>query len=132
MSEAIMETLTPLLTNLVTIIISIIGIVVVGLLNNFKAWIAAKLGTETYNRAREVAIGLYNLLEDEFQGMLNAGAEKRAKMNELLLAQFPTLTQTELDAINKEVCAAIKAELKTTKLLEEFEETSDQPEEVVG
>lgn len=132
MSEAIMETLTPLLTNLVTIIISIIGIVIVGLLNNFKAWIAAKLGTETYNRAREVAIGLYNLLEDEFQGMLNAGAEKRAKMNQLLLAQFPTLTQTELDAINKEVCAAIKAEIKQTQLLEEFKEVSDRPEEVVG
>lgn len=121
MGEALMETLTPLLTNLITIIISIIGIVAVGLLNNFKAWVAAKLGTETYNRAREVAIGLYNLLEDEFQGMLNAGAEKRAKMNQLLLEQFPTLTQTELDAINKEVCAAIKAEIQTSKLLEEYE-----------
>ena len=121
MTETLMETLTPLLTNLVTIIISIIGIIIVGLLNKFKIWVAAKIGTETYNRAREVAIGLYTLLEDEFQGMANAGAEKRAKMEQLLLAQFPTLTQTELDAINKEVCAAIKAEIHKSNLLEAYD-----------
>ena len=43
-------------------------------------------------------------------------------MEQLLLAQFPTLTQTELDAINKEVCAALKAEIHRTKLLEGYEE----------
>ena len=117
-----MDTLTPLLINLVTLILSIIGIIIVGLLNKFKVWVAAKIGTETYNRAREVAIGLYNLLEDEFQGMANAGAEKRAKMEQLLLEQFPTLTQTELDAINKEVCTALKAEIHKTQLLEGYEE----------
>lgn len=125
MQQTIMEAITPLLINLVTLILSIIGIIIVGLLNKFKIWVAAKIGTETYNRAREVAIGLYTLLEDEFQGMLNAGAEKREKMNQLLLAQFPTLTQTELDAINKEVCATIKAQAQANRLLEGFSEEAE-------
>ena len=125
MQQTIMEAITPLLINLVTLILSIIGIIIVGLLNKFKIWVAAKIGTETYNRAREVAIGLYTLLEDEFQGMLNAGAEKREKMNQLLLAQFPTLTQTELDAINKEVCATIKAQAQANRLLEGFNEEAE-------
>lgn len=125
MQQTIMEAITPLLINLVTLILSIIGIIIVGLLNKFKIWVAAKIGTETYNRAREVAIGLYTLLEDEFQGMLNAGAEKREKMNQLLLAQFPTLTQTELDAINKEVCATIKAHAQANRLLEGFNEEAE-------
>ena len=125
MQQTIMEAITPLLINLVTLILSIIGIIIVGLLNKFKIWVAAKIGTETYNRAREVAVGLYTLLEDEFQGMLNAGAEKREKMNQLLLAQFPTLTQTELDAINKEVCATIKAQAQANRLLEGFNEEAE-------
>ena len=38
-------------------------------------------------------------------------------MEKLLLEQFPTLTQTELDAINKDVCATIKTQLETSKIL---------------
>ena len=58
-----------------------------------------------YNRAREVAIGLYTLLEDEFAHIEKAGAQKREEMNRMLLERFPSLTQVELDAINKEVWA---------------------------
>ena len=117
MTELIREAITPVLGSIISIIVSVIGVSCIGLLNKAKAWIVAKVGSETYNRAREVAIGLYTLLEDEFDGIVGAGMDKKAKMEKLLLEQFPTLTQTELDAINKDVCATIKTQLETSKIL---------------
>ena len=122
MTDTVIETLTPILTNIFTIILSIIGMLVIALLNKVKDYISEKIGTETYNRAREVSVGLYTLLEDEFKGMTKAGSEKRAKMEQLLLEQFPTLTQTELDAINKEICATFKTEERQIQILEAYEE----------
>jgi hypothetical protein len=99
--------LKPFIEQLLVVVVSAVGVVLIALLNKAKEYIVGQIGATTYNRAREVAIGLYTLLEDEFKDVEKAGAEKKAKMDALLLAQFPKLTQTELDAINKEVWKTI-------------------------
>ncbi|ABQ23648.1 hypothetical protein [Clostridium kluyveri] len=74
-----------------------------------KQALAAKKEATSYNRALSVAKGLYYVLEDEFKSLAKAGDAKRAEMEKRLLEIVPGLTQSELDAINKEVCnGAIK------------------------
>lgn len=68
-----------------------------------KNWLVAKLGQTVYDRAIQVAKGIYILLEDEIAEVKKTGMEKKAEMEAMLLKQFPSLTQTELDAINKTV-----------------------------
>ena len=108
----------------VTIVMAILGIIftiVLTYLGKFKTWIVNKVGAQTYNRALEVAKGLWYLLEDEFKDVQKAGAEKRAEMNKRLLELFPTLTQTELDAINKHVHTLITEQATANGLLEPVE-----------
>ena len=47
MTDTIIEPLTPILTNIFTIILSIIGMLVIALLNRVKDYISEKIGTET-------------------------------------------------------------------------------------
>lgn len=64
-----------------------------------QKWIKAKIGEVNYNKPYAVAQGLYVMLEDEFGKGLVKKEEMIAKLQEL----FPTLTETELIAINKAV-----------------------------
>jgi len=68
-----------------------------------KSEAVSKDGAVAYNHAIEVAKGLYLVLESEFDGILQAGSDKKDEMEKRLLEIFPQLTQAELDAINKTV-----------------------------
>ena len=72
-----------------------------------KQALAAKKNADNYNRALSVAKGLYYVLEEEFKSLAKAGDAKRAEMEKRLLQIIPGLTQSELDAINKEVCNGV-------------------------
>lgn len=67
-----------------------------------KQVLQRKLEKDTFEFAKSVSVGIYKLLEDTFKesGM---GERKKKEMEYLLKQQFPNLSQTELDAINKEV-----------------------------
>lgn len=114
----ILAALQPLLNQLVVVAASALIVVLIQLIRRFQDWLVNKVGETTYNRAREVAIGLYTLLEDEFKDVVSAGTEKRAKMEELLLNQFPSLSEVELAAINKEVWEFMQKEVADSKLLD--------------
>lgn len=114
----ILAALQPLLNQLVVVAASALIVVLIQLIRRFQDWLVNKVGETTYNRAREVAIGLYTLLEDEFKNVVSAGTEKRAKMEELLLNQFPSLSEVELAAINKEVWEFMQKEVADSKLLD--------------
>ena len=98
-----METFSEYVPVLLQLIGAILGVIAVQVVAKAKTWVVAKVGQTTYNRAVEVAKGLYVLLEDEMNDLKKAGDEKRKEMEKRLLEQFPTLTQTELDSINKTV-----------------------------
>jgi hypothetical protein len=100
--------LQPAILNLVAL--SLVGLIGIGIAVLFK-WrkvLIVRFGAETFDAAREFAIGLYTMLEDQFADVLHAGAEKKAEMDKLLLAKFPSLTQADLDSINKAVWAAMQ------------------------
>jgi hypothetical protein len=107
MNEFLLTLQPSLLALLVAVLIGVIGLGGDVLLKYRKAMIL-KYGVDAYNGARVFAIGLYTLLEDQFADVIKAGALKKAEMEKLILAKFPTLTQAELDAINKEVWAAMQ------------------------
>ena len=109
--------ITPLLLNLVVVLIGGIITVAIMLLNKLKDLTIAKIGASNYNQARDVAIGLYYALEDDFKGMTASGAKKRTVMDNKLLSLFPTLTQIQLDAINKEIWNMVNAKVADSDLL---------------
>lgn len=80
---------------------TVLGIVALNLVTKVKGLVIEKTSKETYDRAVEVAKGLYVLLEDEFKEVEKAGKEKAEQMRDRLLQLFPSLTDDELDAINK-------------------------------
>jgi hypothetical protein len=100
--------LQPAIIAIVAAILSGVGIAGVLALLKARDVLVVKVGADTYNAARTFAIGVYTLLEDQFAGVIKAGEAKKAEMEKMLLAQFPTLTQAELDAINKDVWAAMQ------------------------
>lgn len=112
-------TLVDFLVVLATALVSALSYKGIQLLDKTKQLTVAKIGTTNYNIAREVAIGIYKVLEDDFKDTAKAGDLKRKEMEKKLKDLFPSLTQTQLDAINKEVCAVYSGELKATGLLEQ-------------
>jgi hypothetical protein len=99
-----------LLNQLIQFVLSILGLLasyVLTILGQYLSEKKQKMSTEKdrerYNRALEVAKGIYLVLEDEFKDITKAGEEKKAQMEEKLLQLIPELTKEELDAINKQV-----------------------------
>jgi hypothetical protein len=96
-------TLQPALLSLLALVL--VGLIGLGgdVLLKYRQVLIVKFGADTFNAARNFAMGLYTLLEDQFATVVKAGELKKAEMEKMLLARFPTLTQAELDAINKDV-----------------------------
>lgn len=113
-------------------LIAILGTVGTAVLSKFKAWIVAKTDGATYNAALEFAKGLYLFLEDKYVelGIRKAGELKRADMEMMLHEKFPSLTQGELDAINKEIWAAFNMAIGESGVLEPVNTDNDDVVEV--
>jgi hypothetical protein len=103
--QAFLTQIEPALVSLaVAFVIAILGIIgklILAITPKIDAWFIAKIGNEDYQGAKAIAVGIWLLLEKDFPQL--TGAEKRKEMEAKLLARFPSLTQTEIDAINKEV-----------------------------
>ena len=93
--------------SLMTLLAGILSIAVPYLIAKFKAYIDEKGKAVQFNRALSIARGMYFGLEDEFSGIEKAGQIKKEEMDRRLLELFPSLTQIELDAINKDICNTI-------------------------
>lgn len=99
------------LTNeLVQFVISILGIVATYLLmiaqnyiREMKVQLLEKGKADQFNRALQIARGMYFALEDEFKSVEKAGLDKKAEMEKRLLEVIPGLSQVELDSINKQI-----------------------------
>lgn len=115
------------LPNLLELIGALCGGLLAWCLVKAKSWITAKIGKSNYDRAIEVAKGIYVLLEDEVNEIKKTGAQKKAEMEAMLLKQFPSLTKTELDAINKTVWESFNQKYTqgTTYLIGEGIEVED-------
>ncbi|KOA94860.1 hypothetical protein ADU76_02350 (plasmid) [Clostridium botulinum] len=58
---------------------------------------------EVYNNATYMAEGVYTLLEHNFKDLKKSGEAKKNEMDRILKSHFPSLTDEELDVINKQV-----------------------------
>lgn len=116
----IMEILQPAIITIVAAITGVVGSMLAVLLKKGLSWLKIKIGADVYDQAYEVAEGLYIYLEDKYGNELRKmGDVKKKEMEEMLLEKFPTLTQTELDAINKSVWLGFNSQW--------YEENSKQP-----
>lgn len=107
----VMEILQPAIVSIVVAIAGVVGSFLAVLLKKGLNWIKIKIGKETYDQAYEVAEGLYIYLEDKYGDELRKmGEVKKKEMEDMLREKFPTLTQTELDAINKSVWLSFNKE----------------------
>lgn len=108
-----MNALQPILTNigvaLVTAILSVLGVFAINWIAKSKDYVISKIGQTNYDKAMIIAKGLYYLLEEQFASVEKSGVQKKAQMENYLLQLFPSLTQIELDSINKTVCEEVKA-----------------------
>lgn len=104
MTELLVEVLRPILYAVAAAVATIAGYYVKQLGTQAVEWIKGKIGADTYDKAMEVASGLYIYLEDKYgDAFKQMGETKKAEMIAMLKTQFPTLTDTELEAINKTV-----------------------------
>ena len=108
--NVVLETLQGYVPTILQMIGAVLGVIAVQAVKAGKNWVEAKIGQTNFNRAVEVAKGLYVLLEDEFKEVEKAGEEKKDIMRQRLLEQFPGLTETELKAINKLVWESFNKE----------------------
>lgn len=107
----VMEILQPAIVSIVVAIAGVVGSFLAVLLKKGLNWIKIKIGKDTYDQAYEVAEGLYIYLEDKYGDELRKmGEVKKKEMEDMLREKFPTLTQTELDAINKSVWLSFNKE----------------------
>lgn len=104
------EVFEPILYVLLSVLATILGYYVKKLGTEVVLLIKSKVGEKTYTQALELAQGIYIYLEDKYGSTAKQmGLAKKEEMEELLLAKFPTLTKTELDAINKTVWLGFQA-----------------------
>lgn len=108
-----LNALQPILTNigvaLITALLSVLGVFVINWIAKSKDYVISKIGQTNYDKAMIIAKGLYYLLEEQFASVEKSGVQKKAQMENYLLQLFPSLTQIELDSINKTVCEEVKA-----------------------
>lgn len=107
-----------LLNQLVNFILGVVGIVSTFALAKLSQYleakkneVATKKGIDNYNRALQIAKGLYLVLEEEFKDIAKAGADKKTEMDKRLLELVPELTQQELDSINKQIWTEFNAKV---------------------
>lgn len=88
-----------------TIIIIVIGYPIYFLIPKIDRWFKVRTKSIIYNNAKNMSYGIYTLLEDKYKDTIaKMGDIKRREMEQILLSEYPTLTQNELNSINKEVC----------------------------
>lgn len=90
------EVLVPILSLVVTSVITMVGV-------NVRKYLNSKTSNENYQLARSLAFGIYQLLDDKYKNQEVAGSVKAKEMSEMLLSMLPTLTHVELQSINKEI-----------------------------
>lgn len=101
MFQEILTQIEPALVSLAVAFILALITVLGKVLLKVQTLIIAKIGKENFESAKSMAFGLWLLLEKNYPQL--SGEAKRLEMGNRLLAQFPSLTQDQLDAINKEV-----------------------------
>lgn len=89
-------------------ILGAIGVVGVVLIKRMKDYVIVQIGQANFDRAFDFARGIYYLLEDKYADVFKAGAQKKEDMQSEILKLIPSLTQAELDSINKMVCEEVK------------------------
>jgi len=105
--------ITPLLVNLAVLVFTaLIGILGV-YINKQKTLIISKIGKTQFDKAMTLATGLWYFIQDNYPEW--SADQKIKEMETKLLATFPTLTQIELESINKATHALIKNTINTTK-----------------
>ena len=90
------EVLVPILSLVVTSVITMVGV-------HVRKYLNSKTSNENYQLARSLAFGIYQLLDDKYKNQEVAGSVKAKEMSEMLLSMLPTLTHVELQSINKEI-----------------------------
>lgn len=87
------------------IVLCIITAYVIPVLLKAKTYIQKLIGKSTYDSATQYAKGIFVSLEQAYGS--SQGATKKSKMTEALKKKFPSLTDSELLAINKTVWASM-------------------------
>ena len=105
----ILEIVKPVLYAVLAAAACILGFYIKKMGSQFIDWLKTKTNKDTYDQAMKMAEGLYIYLEDKYgEAFKKMGAVKKAEMETMLLEKFPTLTQAELDSINKIVWASFQ------------------------
>lgn len=108
----------------VTAILAVLGIVIKGageiivqLLSVKRDEVIAKIGAQRYDFYRQVAIDVYNRVEEEFRGQSGQFEKKIAAFDKYLLQRIPNLTEEELAHFRQSVVGNINNEIKGSNLL---------------
>jgi hypothetical protein len=104
MGEIFSAFLSEIVVLLATALAGLLGTLLSFGLKRLEEYLKVKLSKETYEHALEVAKGVYVYLEDKYGDAVESmGITKKQEMEAMLLDKFPSLTQLELDSINKAV-----------------------------
>lgn len=70
-----------------------------------------KIGVDEYNSRATVSKGIFHQVQQLFRFIPNAGNLKATMFDKLLLAKFPTLTQSQLDHFRESVVGEVNSQV---------------------
>jgi len=73
----------------------------------------AKIGVDEYNSRALISKGIFYQVEQIFKLIPSAGTLKATMFDKLLLAKFPTLTQSQLDHFRESVVGEANSQVET-------------------
>jgi hypothetical protein len=97
----------PILVSLGVAVITALVAILSALLLKVRVWIISKIGQTDFDSAFSAGKGIYLWIRDNHPEW--TPAQKIEEMKRQLLTKFPSLSQIEIDAINKEVHNLYKA-----------------------
>ena len=110
------QLLTGISSILIETILGILGLAMTALiakvysyLNTKKKAEITKIGADEYNLRATIAKGIVYQVEQLFKFIPGVGTLKATMFDKLLLAKFPTLTQTQLDHFRESVVGQINS-----------------------
>jgi len=85
----------------------------------------AKIGVDEYNSRATISKGIFYQVEQIFKFIPNAGVLKATMFDKLLIAKFPTLTQSQLDHFRESVVGEVNSQV-TTLLAPAYDPVTDE------
>jgi len=96
-----------------------------------KQALIEQIGNDKYNANFNIAKNVYYAVEQQFRFIPDAGKQKAAEFDKLLVKKIPGISQDDLTHFKEAICGKINSEVKDSQILAPaYDETKDNDDVV--